>query len=136
MKDNLRTLYTWNGFDKDVIKLTAKLQTFVDSKLIKNIYGIPRGGLVVAVALSHLLNIPLVLEKRLISRKTLIVDDISDSGKTFEKIIKNKKYFGTLALYSTPWTRHIPTYYVRSKKQNNWIVFPWETIKTSKYDNK
>ena len=49
---------------------------------MSGIYGIPRGGLCLAVALSHKLNIELLKEPR---NNILIVDDIYDSGETLHR---------------------------------------------------
>ena len=54
------------------------------------IYGPPRGGLPMAVTLSHRLNIPLIkteadmFEQYGNKQSVLIVDDIADTGKTLE----------------------------------------------------
>jgi len=86
----------------------------------EDIYGIPRGGLPIAVELSHKLNLPLVFYP---TKNTLVVDDISDEGNTL-KDIKNKKI---ATLYTTPWTKTKPDFYVLEKvKKSSWIVFPWE----------
>jgi len=54
----------------------------IDSKKYTSIHGLPRGGLIPAVILSHKLKIPYT-EK--VTKGTLIVDDIIDSGNTLKK---------------------------------------------------
>lgn len=83
------------------------------------IYGIPRGGLPLAVYLSYYLNLPLQLYP---NEKSLVVDDISDTGKTLEK--HSNKFIGTL--FTTEYTKTKPHCWVDEKRKNEWIVFPWE----------
>ena len=84
------------------------------------IYGVPRGGLPIAVALSHRLNLPLLMYP---TDKTLVVDDISDTGRTL-KSHKNKKI---ATLFSTKWTKTKPDWFESYKvNKKDWIVFPWE----------
>ena len=45
------------------------------------VYGIPRGGLIVAVLVSHKLGIPLITSLRdMYGKKFLVVDDIVDTA--------------------------------------------------------
>mgnify|MGYP001558460868 FL=1 len=67
------------------------------NKTYNSLYGIPRGGQIVAVWLSHQLNIPIV-EKDGINKDTLIIDDISDSGQTLTDIYKGLMYTKGLQL--------------------------------------
>ncbi len=100
------------------------------------IYGIPRGGLPIAVHLSHYLDIPMLrnifVEETLLStitgRNLLICDDISDTGITIKNIKEKIKYFNPsyACIYYKPHTKEIPNFYV--KETNKWIVFPWEKI--------
>jgi len=104
------------------------IKVSIDKKSIniKNIYGIPRGGLVVAVQLSHLLNIPLTNKPN--PNDTLIVDDICDSGKTLEKY----KDYNTATLYYNLEAIVKPDFW--AFVQDDFIKFPWETEETAKVD--
>ena len=92
------------------------------------VYGIPLGGLVFATMLSYKLNIPLLLNA---AEGCVIIDDIADSGRTLLHFTENdtqfNKYYITTMFYHE---RSVvtPDFYVH-KKQDNWIVFPYE------YDN-
>ena len=55
---------------------------------ISNIYGIPRGGLCLAVALSHKLNIKISKKP---TKYTLIVDDIFETGMTLNNFTNIKE---------------------------------------------
>lgn len=121
--------YTWQKFDLDCKKIAAWAQ----GRHIKNIYGIPRGGLVIAVKLSHLLDIPLVLNRDDISGSTLIVDDIIDEGNTIERLLAViGEHHHIASIFYNKSAKRAPHFFAREKK--NWVVFPWETNATSKYD--
>ena len=91
-----------------------------DGNEYDGIYGIPRGGLPIAVCLSHELDLPLLMYP---TDKSLVVDDISDTGKTLESH-KNK---AIATLYSTSWTKTKPLYFIKEKLfKSDWIVYPWE----------
>ena len=84
----------WNEINALVDRLCNKIYT---SDLgFKNIYGLPRGGLIPAVMLSHQLGIPMV--KGDIGPDTLIIDDICDSGETLNKFVRKHQ-----TLYSFPF---------------------------------
>ena len=53
MKFNMVKYFTWKEFDQDVEYIADKCKFLKFS----GIYGIPRGGLCLAVALSHRLNV-------------------------------------------------------------------------------
>lgn len=130
----MKDFYKWSTFDKDIKKLSAELSAKPEWTF-ENIYGIPRGGLVVAVCLSHQMNLPVLLEKEKITEKTLIVDDIVDTGETIAKLlldIKDFKKMVVASLYYHPDAKFKPDVYARLKR--NWVVFPFESEASSKYD--
>lgn len=105
------------------------------------VMGILRGGLPIAVHVSHRLSIPFVkdiyqfrfeyLEDNNTEKRTLlIVDDIVDTGKTLINIKELAESFSInyvfAALYKRPNSPVEPDYYV--EESPNWIVFPYETI--------
>jgi uncharacterized protein len=90
----------------------------------KNIYGVPRGGLIPAVMLSHSLKLPLVYLKKDISDKTIIIDDIADTGKTLQKL--RKKNGIVVTLFESEKSVVIPYVSCHIAQKNKWIVFPWE----------
>jgi hypoxanthine phosphoribosyltransferase len=87
----------------------------------KDIYAIPRGGLVFGVYLSHTLGIPMT---RKITKDTLIVDDICDTGNT----LLNYKYNEKITLVGKPigLNKNEYVYYNKKVKDNVWVHFPWE----------
>lgn len=110
---------TWEDFGEMVDSLAQQVQ---ESELkFDGVYGIPRGGLPIAVSLSHKLNLPLLDEPTI---NTLVVDDISDTGKTLDEFTNA---YEIATLFSTDWTIVKPKYWVREKEnKEDWIVFPWE----------
>lgn len=89
------------------------------------VYGLPRGGLVLAVMISHRLNIPLLLAP---CKNCLIVDDIADTGISLEHydIDKNEKQYYITTMYYHRQSKVVPDFYVY-EKTDNWIKFPWES---------
>ncbi|OGZ06181.1 MAG: hypothetical protein A3C93_05665 [Candidatus Lloydbacteria bacterium RIFCSPHIGHO2_02_FULL_54_17] len=121
--------YTWEEFEEDCVKVAL----WAEGRHIKNVYGIPRGGLVAAVRLSHLLDVPVVLNRDDISRDTLIIDDIIDKGDTVERLLSViGEHHHVASLYFNKAAKHAPHFFARERK--SWVLFPWETERTSKYD--
>ena len=72
---------TWEDIQQDVDILCHKLQ----SKKFQFITGLPRGGLIPAVLISHKLDITYKsfhLPKSIPLNEYLLIDDIADSGET------------------------------------------------------
>jgi len=108
--------FTWSDFDKSVEHIANKCKFFEFS----GIYGIPRGGLCLAVALSHKLKINLIPEPK---DNSLIVDDVYETGitlKTF-KHIEGAMFFVLFSKIRPTWWHS-----VHISEKNEWIVFPWE----------
>lgn len=113
---------TWEEFEHGCKKI---MEFFTISKIkIENIYGIPKGGLVVAVRLCSLLNKELIIDETKITKDTLIVDDIIDTGKTTEKY--RKKGMNIAVLYYNPSLCPYPPLCWIYQKVGKWVIFPWE----------
>ena len=84
------------------------------------VYGIPRGGLVLAVIISHLLDIPLLQAP---CKDCIVVDDIADTGITLQHY-REKGYFISTMFYHKQ-SVVIPNHWVFEKK-DSWVAFPWE----------
>ena len=108
--------FTWNEFDKSVDYIANQCKFWK----LSGIYGVPRGGLCLAVALSHKLNIQLI-EKPL--KYSLIVDDVFETGITLRsfKDIEGANFFVLISKKEPIWWN---TVNLSHKKE--WIVFPWE----------
>jgi hypoxanthine phosphoribosyltransferase len=92
------------------------------------VYGLPRGGLPIAVSLSHRLNLPLLMNyydrKIVTDKKILVVDDIADTGETLKGFDTNKNIICTF--HHTEESIVLPEFSVFNKN-DKWIVYPWET---------
>lgn len=111
-------IVTWDMFGDMITSLAYQIQ---NSKYkFDGIYGIPRGGLAIALCLSHRLDLPILLYP---TSETLVVDDISDTGETLQNI-KCKKI---VTLFTSKWTITNPDWFIDIKiNKNTWIYFPWE----------
>lgn len=112
---------------KEFYKLAEELAKQIDAKQYGSIYGVPRGGVPLAVYLSSFLNLPLV-ESPSPLRNTLVVDDLIDSGKTRSQFCEND--FAVLHFKNSE--AHIPettnTFCADdSVPPGTWIHYPWET---------
>jgi len=94
---------------------------------IKYVYGPPRGGCIFAVILSHKLNAVYLtsLKEKHNPATTLIVDDVSDSGKTLKRLISHKNYISATAFIKLK-TDYIPNIYCRIVPKDVWIDYPYE----------
>ena len=108
--------FTWSEFDRSVDYIANQCKRLKFS----GIYGVPRGGLCLAVALSHKLNVQLI-EKPL--KNSLIVDDVYETGITLSnfKNIEGANFFVLISKKNPIWWN---TVNLSNKKE--WIVFPWE----------
>ena len=127
----VKKLYvTWEQIEQDVDKIVSDLLKHAD---IDYVVGIPRGGLIIAVMISHRLGVKHMtidhLEKLeefdldIDKKKILIVDDISDSGQTLKRF---RKDYTTATLDVRNTTIAIPQFYVNWLDNADWIVYPWE----------
>ena len=118
--------FSWSDFDKSVEHIANKCK-FLE---LSGIYGVPRGGLCLAVALSHKLKIELISEP---IKNSLIVDDVYETGITLKsfKHIEGATFFVLFSKIKPTWWN---TVFISKKSQ--WIVFPWENTLNSKIDHK
>ncbi len=113
--------YSWDDFQKDIPELVRRIKKLSRKKGgFDCIYGIPRGGLVIAVKLSHELNLPLLMGG--VTKKTLVVDDVADTGSMLMPLKERNAAIATL--FYKPWSKVVPDIWLR--KTRNYIDFPWE----------
>ena len=122
-----KEFYDWQWVDTQVDNIGEKLEAISIPKFVT---GIPRGGLIPAILVSHKFNIPYIgLEaaKALpgnLKKQILVIDDIADSGNTLAQIDRHNFITATLATrYNTDY---LPTITGTSIHNDNWLVFPWE----------
>lgn len=117
---------SWSDFDRAADSLSRRL---IGGKF-DAIYGVPRGGLPLAVALSNILDLPLITGEETSVRlqgKVLLVDDIADHGVTIARL---RKRFGPLP--AAVWVRRDRAKALENVEavvlvnDDEWILFPWE----------
>ncbi|WP_297437276.1 phosphoribosyltransferase [Thermococcus sp.] len=140
---------TWWQIDRAIFALADELRKHFTPDVI---VGVARGGLIPAVRLSHILGdleikvidvkfykgvdermekpvITIPLHGEFKNKKVVVVDDVSDTGKTLEVVIDEVKRAGAkevkvACLSMKPWTKVVPDFYVF--RTDKWVVFPWE----------
>ena len=115
---------SWIEFEKCIFSISKDCK----NKKFEGVYGFPRGGLCLAVALSHSLALPLLDEPK---NNSLIVDDIYDTGYTLEKIkdLKGAEVHVWISkIKPTWWNAYMYT------KEKDWIIFPWEDMNSANND--
>ena len=141
---------SWIELEKQCLELAIKTKNLKFDRIIC----ISRGGLVWARVLSDLLSIPvshltvatyadlkqvktpIVTEspKKLPDKEVwLVVDEICDTGKTFQAVKKylnksHSKRIYTLAPIIKPHSEFVPDYWV--KNIDAWVIFPYEIKET------
>lgn len=132
-----KQIYTSSKFQEDIEALTEAIAGHLNHSLAgyqpTGLYGIPRGGIPVAIALATNIGLPLYTEQDLISIKRgekqgcpLIVDDIVDTGQTMAKELYEG--FSKVALHikeHTPVDKR-PLFFVDCLPTETWIDYWWE----------
>lgn len=150
MADDEREVLTWSDFGSasrdlalDVIRSGLEAEVVV---------AIARGGLLLAGGIAYALGLkscgavnaefytgvgtrldtpillpPFLDAQSIDGKKVLLVDDVSDSGRTLAMVVTLLEGMGaevrTAVLYTKPGTVHEPAYTWRRTAQ--WITFPW-----------
>lgn len=150
MADGERETLTWNDFGQASRDLAADvLRSGFEPDVV---VAIARGGLLLAGGIAYALGIkscgavnaefytgvgtrlpepvmlpPLLDEASMHGRRVLLVDDVSDSGRTLAMVVQLIEAAGaevrTVCLYSKPGTVFEPAYVW--KRTGRWIDFPW-----------
>ena len=119
---------SWNWVEDQINKIGDKLEG-MDLEFVS---GIPRGGLIPAIMMSHAYDIKYIsyssakmlpLELR---RKTIAIDDISDTGRTLAEA--DSLNFITSSLCTRVGTKTLPRLTGELISGDEWLVFPWEKL--------
>jgi hypoxanthine phosphoribosyltransferase len=122
-----KEIITYEEYGILLNELVEKIKADCNLRKVKFIYTFVRGGLPIAVHLSHFLNLDVLTDQSDVNfpmygmDEILVVDDIADTGKTLDGF---QRLFPTATLYYKPRSIIKPTYFVR--ETTKWIVFPWE----------
>ena len=109
-------LLSWDDFDRAVDHIAARCA----GRRFSGIHGIPRGGLCLAVALSHRLALPLLADAR---PGCLLVDDVYETGLTLEahRHLPETEAVVWISKAEPQWWHAVEV-----TSSSDWIVFPWE----------
>lgn len=107
---------SWHEFDHAVEQIAASAR----GSAFNGIHGIPRGGLVLAVALSHRLELPLLDTPR---PGCLVVDDVYETGRTLEPLrdLAQARVVVWVSKAEPQWWQAVEVTH-----SSEWILFPWE----------
>lgn len=108
----------WDGVQPAVEYIASSIRAF--DVEVCGVYGFPRGGLPLAVALSHLLGVPM---RDSITPTTLLIDDIYETGRTFAPFADHPRKLCWVWANKSPR----PTVnFVATFPPDAWLVMPWE----------
>lgn len=128
-----KSLMTWSDIESCVERVSGVIEKtgFEFDKIAT----VSRGGLVPARLIADHFNIKKILvDKKIISKRTLFVDDIYDSGDTFRKIIphvqdpKNFVYATLIARKGIPYPKQLV--YAKKTRGKEYVVFPWDRLES------
>ena len=121
----------WSEIETIVKRLSNQISKL--PKTFSNITTVSRGGLIPARLIADQLDIKKIfVDKRKINSDSLFVDDIYDTGDTFNEIIKRVDVPSKL-VFVTLFARRgkkYPKQLLYGKKTNNnaYVVFPWDKL--------
>lgn len=122
--------YNWKDIRDVIEQLSLKVKSAENDILY--VTGVPRGGLIPAVMISHNLELKYISYENAVNlpessrSRVLLVDDICDSGETFKGIQDYNFITSTLFTRYTSVCR--PDYSGKEINTDAWLVFPWEKV--------
>lgn len=141
---------SWDDVHRDSLRLADEVKNRTPYRDFGSVIAISRGGLFPALILSQVLGLHSIDtfcvssykglsrsfdgEPRLLKCPTsfersdewLIVDDLVDTGQTFQFIRRFCPGSLYCCIYAKPQGLRLTDIYARPSGQNTWIVFPWE----------
>ena len=132
MSEKEKLFLSWGDIDSLFEVLCQKIKSSKYPLIIESITGLPRGGLIPAVMVSHKLGIPFINSNELDpitwwkkkNNSILVIDDICDSGETLQYY---QPYYTTATLHYKPQVSSItPHIYCKAVVEDEWVVYPWE----------
>jgi len=117
------TTITYRDAEDAAIRLAARWRDLaqvgqVDG--VRQVAGVPRGGLVPAAMVAPLLSARLVSIEDA-DEHTLIVDDLIDSGATARRVAAERPFDALFRKPNSP-----PLVAMGAVERDGWLVFPWE----------
>jgi|TARA_R110000765_G_scaffold29704_2_gene70735 hypoxanthine phosphoribosyltransferase len=120
-----KVFISWKEYEEHIDSIV----NWAESSRLKlgAVYGLPRGGLPIAVSLSHRLHLPLLMnyfDRKIVTDDfILVVDDIADTGHTLKDFENSHNVICTFHYHKQSIIE--PEYWV-TEKGDDWIVYPWE----------
>jgi uncharacterized protein len=121
----------WNDIEEIIKKLSKRILEL--NRTFSSITTVSRGGLIPSRLIADALNIEKIyVDQNKISSDSLFVDDIFDSGKTFNNIflhVDDKSKFIFATLYARRGMAY-PEQLIYGEKtfDNSYVVFPWDKL--------
>ena len=121
----------WNDVDEIIEKLSERILQL--NRTFSSISTVSRGGLIPSRLIADALNIKKIyVDQNKISSDSLFVDDIFDSGKTFNNIFLNVDGDSKF-IFATLYARRGMAYpeqliYGEKTFDNSYVVFPWDKL--------
>jgi len=123
MTKKRREFMNWSQYSINMRSIIKQIKE--SGKEYDKIYTIKRGGLIPATHLAYQLDIMDIYTNTddfYPDKKTLVVDDISDSGETLYYL----RRFDTVCICYKEGTKVIPKFFARKYPKDVWVVFPWD----------
>lgn len=121
-QQNRERLSKLKGLDIEIISW-QEIEDFIDKlsslKKYDSVYGIPRGGLLLAIMYSYKNNVPLLLAPK---KGCLVIDDDIGTGLTITPFIGK---YDTAVMYSNAQCEIKPTYVYKYYDEEKYKVFAW-----------
>ena len=126
---------TWSDIESQVSVLVTKIRK--SGFEFDKIATVSRGGLVPARLVADHFNIKKILvDKNKIPSRTLFVDDIYDSGDTFDRVFpsflepKNFLYATLVARKGRKYPKQLV--YAKKTRGKEYVVFPWDKLESNR----
>lgn len=120
MADSNKRKISYAEYKKVCLNLAEQCDAIVDE--VDNIYPVPRGGYFAAITMSNELPLPIIFDEKQITERTLIIDDITDSGSTLAKYPNNKK----AVAFAKERSKGYADFVGEIIGENDWLIFPDE----------
>jgi hypoxanthine phosphoribosyltransferase len=125
---------SWEEYGCLLRRLSVGIEVATGKGKFDVVVGIPRGGLPVAVFMSHHLELPMKPIEEVNGKRVLLVDDISDKGDTLRCHVKElesrENTVWTATIFYRNTSSYRPTFFLTTIKDDRWIVFPYESSKS------
>ncbi|MDX1409082.1 MAG: hypothetical protein R3330_13130 [Saprospiraceae bacterium] len=125
---------SWDDLEMGVTMIADAMEEMFSTKRV-SVYGIPRGGMIPAIMLVHLLesrgwtarfaaDLNHLMPNEL--HNIIVLDEICDSGDTFKVVKQLFPMAKTATVFHREDAGFKPDYHAYVMYDSRWLVFPWE----------